>query len=187
LNDHGIDPGGRLAHPAIRRVRQALRERGSSAEVIALAETARTAEAAANALGVPLGAIVKSLVFTIDGASVMALIAGDRRCATRALPGALGMAGLVMRADADRVRQATGFAIGGVAPLGHPARLPTAIDDSLGRFETVYAAAGHPFAVFPTTMLELSLLTGGAVVKGISADGDGPGSPARSSDGRFLP
>ena len=157
-----------MAHPAVQRVRQALRRGGSAADVIELADTARTAEAAAQALGVPLGAIVKSLVFTIDGAPVMALIAGDRRCATKALPAALGMSGLVMRADADRVRQATGFAIGGVAPLGHPTRLPTAIDDSLGRFETVYAAAGHPFFVFPTTVLELSLLTGGAVVKEIS-------------------
>lgn len=154
----------------MQRVRQALHQAESAAEVIELADTARTAAAAAAALGVPLGAIVKSLVFTIDGTPVMALIAGDRRCASKALPRAFGMSGLVMRADADRVRQATGFAIGGVAPLGHPARLPTAIDDSLGRFETVYAAAGHPFFVFPTTMLELSLLTGGAVVKGISGD-----------------
>jgi prolyl-tRNA editing enzyme YbaK/EbsC (Cys-tRNA(Pro) deacylase) len=158
-------------HPAVERVRHALRQGGSTAEVIALAETARTAEAAALALEVPQGAIVKSLVFMIDGAPVMALVAGDRRCDTKALPGALGMSGLVMRADADRVRQATGFAIGGVAPLGHPAQLPTAIDDSLGRFETVYAAAGHPYYVFPTTMLELSLLTGGLVVKAISIDG----------------
>jgi prolyl-tRNA editing enzyme YbaK/EbsC (Cys-tRNA(Pro) deacylase) len=169
LSGHGSGQDGREAHPAVQRVRQALRQGGSAAEVIGLADTARTAAAAASALGVPLGAIVKSLVFTIDGAPVMALIAGDRRCETKALPGALGIVGLVMRADADRVRQATGFAIGGVAPLGHPARLPTAIDDSLGRFETVYAAAGHPFFVFPTTMLELSLLTGGAVVRGISA------------------
>ena len=166
----GSGPEGRQAHPAVQRVRQALRQKGSAAAVIELAETARTAVAAAAALGVPLGAIVKSLVFTIDGAPVMALIAGDRRCATKSLPGAFGMSGLVMRADADRVRQTTGFAIGGVAPLGHPVPLPTAIDDSLGRFETVYAAAGHPFFVFPTTMLELSLLTGGAVVKRISAE-----------------
>jgi len=157
--------------PAVERVRHALRQGGSAADVIALAETARTAEAAARALEVPQGAIVKSLVFMIDGAPVMALVAGDRRCDSKALPGALGMSGLVMRADADRVRQATGFAIGGVAPLGLPARLPTAIDDSLGRFETVYAAAGHPYYVFPTTMLELSLLTGGLVVKAISIDG----------------
>ncbi len=159
----------------MQRVRHALRQAGSAAEVIGLAETARTAVTAAAALGTPLGAIVKSLVFTIDGAAVMALIAGDRRCDTKALPAAFGMSGLVIRADADRVRQATGFAIGGVAPVGHPARLPTAIDDSLGRFETVYAAAGHPFFVFPTTMLELSLLTGGAVVKGISAGDDRAG------------
>lgn len=164
--------GSRHGHPAVERVRAALRRAGSGAEVIGLADTARTAAAAASALGVPLGAIVKSLVFTVDGAPVMALIAGDRRCATRALPGALGMRGLVNRADADRVRAATGFAIGGVAPVGHPVRLPTVIDDSLGRFETVYAAAGHPFFVFPTTVLELSLLTGGAVVRGISAADD---------------
>jgi len=158
----------RLAHPAVQRVQAALTAKGSRASVIALAETARSAADAARALGVEQGAIVKSLLFTIDGAPVMALVAGDRRCDTKALPGALGRRGLVLRADADRVREVTGFVIGGVAPLGHPRPLPTAIDDSLGRFETVYAAAGHPFCVFPTTVLELSLLTGGAVVRGIS-------------------
>jgi prolyl-tRNA editing enzyme YbaK/EbsC (Cys-tRNA(Pro) deacylase) len=158
----------RLAHPAVRRVQAALADQGSKAEVIELANTARTAEDAARALGVEVGAIVKSLVFTIEGAPVMALIAGDRRCDTKALPAALGRSGLVMRADAERVRAATGFVIGGVAPLGHPTPLPTVIDDSLGRFDVVYAAAGHPHCVFPTTVLELSLLTGGAVVKGLS-------------------
>ncbi|HSF23138.1 MAG TPA: YbaK/EbsC family protein [Blastocatellia bacterium] len=158
----------RLAHPAVRRVQEALREKGSRAEIIELETTARTAEDAARSLGVEVGAIVKSLVFTIDGEPVMALVAGDRRCDTRALGPAFGRSGLVLRADAERVREATGFVIGGVAPLGHPSPLPTAIDDSLGRFETVYAAAGHPHCIFPTTMLELSLLTGGAVTKGIS-------------------
>ncbi len=160
----------RLAHPAVRRVQAALAEKGSRAEVVELAATARSAKDAADALGVALGAIVKSLLFTIDGAPVMALIAGDRRCDTRALPGALGRRGLVLRADAERVREVTGFAIGGVAPVGLPRPLPTAIDATLGRFETVYAAAGHPFCVFPTTVLELSLLTGGAVVKDLSTD-----------------
>ncbi|NJO38634.1 MAG: YbaK/EbsC family protein, partial [Rhizobiales bacterium] len=75
---------------------------------------------------------------------------------------------LVMRPDAERVREVTGFAIGGVAPLGHPKPLATVIDDSLGRFDVIYAAAGHPCCVFPTTMFELSLLTGGAMAKGIS-------------------
>jgi prolyl-tRNA editing enzyme YbaK/EbsC (Cys-tRNA(Pro) deacylase) len=159
----------RLDHPAVQRVRAALRGKGSRAEVIELATTARTAEDAARSLGVEVGAIVKSLVFLIDGAPVMALVAGDRRCDTAALPAAFGRHGLVMRADADRVRDVTGFVIGGVAPVGHPDPLPSAIDDSLGRFETVYAAAGHPFCVFATTMFELSLLTGGPIVKGISA------------------
>jgi prolyl-tRNA editing enzyme YbaK/EbsC (Cys-tRNA(Pro) deacylase) len=158
----------RLDHPGVRRVQAALREKGSRAAIIELAATARSAPEAAAALGVELGAIVKSLLFTIDGAPVMALVAGDRRCDTRALPGAFGRSGLVLRADAARVREVTGYVIGGVPPLGHPRPLATAIDDSLGRFETVYAAAGHPHCVFPTTALELSLLTGGAVVKGIA-------------------
>jgi prolyl-tRNA editing enzyme YbaK/EbsC (Cys-tRNA(Pro) deacylase) len=158
----------RMQHAAVQRVRAALEAKGSAARLIELTETARTAQDAARALDVPVGAIVKSLVFLIDGLPVMALVAGDRRCDTRALPGAFAMSGLVIRADADRVLEATGFVIGGVAPLGHPTQLPTVIDDSLGRFDTVYAAAGHPFCVFPTSALELSLLTGGALVRGIS-------------------
>ena len=158
----------RLAHPGVRRVQAALAQKGSRAAVIELEHTARSAKDAADALGVNLGAIVKSLVFTIDGAPVIALVAGDRRCDVDALPGAFGRSGLVLRADADRVRDVTGFVIGGVPPLGHRRPLPTAIDDSLRRFEVVYAAAGHPHCVFPTTVLELSLLTGGAVVRGLS-------------------
>lgn len=160
----------KLEHPAVMRVQAALREKGSTAAVVELDDGVPTAEAAAAALGTELGAIVKSLVFTIDGDAVMALISGDRRCDTKALPQALGRSGLVMRPDADRVREATGFAIGGVAPIAHPKPLATVIDDGLGRFETVYAAAGHPSCVFPTTMLELSLLTGGAMARGISTD-----------------
>ena len=159
----------RLDHPGVRRVQAALREKGSHAGIILLQETARSAEDAARALGVEQGAIVKSLVFLIDGRPVMALVAGDRRCDTSALAAAFRRPGLVTRPDADRVREATGFSIGGVAPLAHPRPLPTVIDDSLGRFETIYAAAGHPFCVFPTTVLELSLLTGGSVVKALAA------------------
>ena len=160
----------KLEHPAVMRVQAVLREKGSAADIVELDDNVPTAEAAADALGTALGAIVKSLVFTIDGEAVMALISGDRRCDTRALPQAFGITGLVMRPDAERVREATGFAIGGVAPVGHPKPLATVIDDGLGRFETVYAAAGHPKCVFPTTMLELSLLTGGAMARGISTD-----------------
>lgn len=159
-----------LDHPSVQRVQTALEAKGSTARVIALAETARSAEDAARSIGTELGSIVKSLVFTIDGQPVMALIAGDRRCDVKALPGALGLAGKVARADADVVRAATGFAIGGVAPVGHGSALPMVIDASLGRFATVYAAAGHPHCVFPTTVEELARLTGGRVVEGIGTD-----------------
>ena len=152
-----------IAHPAVRRVQAALAEAGSQAQVIALAETARSAEDAAASIGTALGSIVKSLVFTVDGTAVMALVAGDRRCDAKALALALGRAGKVRRADADAVRAATGFSIGGVAPLAHETRLPVAIDASLGRFETVYAAAGHPHCVFATSLDELERLTGGTV------------------------
>ena len=152
-----------LAHPAVRRVQAALAAAGSDAQVIALASTARSAEDAANSIGTPLGSIVKSLVFTVGGAPVMALVAGNRRCDQKALGQALGREGRVRRADADAVRDATGFAIGGVAPVAHEAQLPVAIDASLGRFETVYAAAGHPHCVFATTLDELERLTGGTV------------------------
>ena len=160
-----VDP---LAHPAVRRVQAALAEAGSAARVIALSDTARSAEDAASSIGTPLGSIVKSLVFTIGGAPVMALVAGDRRCDTGALAGALGREGRVRRADADAVRAATGFAIGGVAPLAHETPLPVAIDASLGRFETAYAAAGHPHCVFATTIDELARLTGGTVTPEIA-------------------
>jgi prolyl-tRNA editing enzyme YbaK/EbsC (Cys-tRNA(Pro) deacylase) len=153
-----------LENASVRRVQAALEAAGSEARVVELADTARTARDAASALGVEVGAIVKSLVFAAGaGRPVMALVAGDRRCDAAALPALLGLEGRAKRADADLVREATGFAIGGVAPIGHPAPLPTAIDASLGRFATVYAAAGHPFCVFATTLDELARLTGGVV------------------------
>jgi len=158
-----------LQNASVRRVQDALKDAGSSAGVIALAETARTADDAAASIGCELGAIVKSLVFRVGGQAVMALVAGDRRCNTDALPAILGLDGKCKRADADLVRDATGFAIGGVAPIGHPASLPVAIDASLQRFDTVYAAAGHPHCVFATSPAELTALTAGIVDPRLSA------------------
>ena len=162
-----------LGNASVRRVQAALAAAGSRSQVLTLSETARTAQDAANAIGCELGAIVKSLVFRIDGqidgqiddCAVLALVAGDRRCDTKVLPEVLNMAGKCKRADADLVRLATGFAIGGVAPLGHPDPLAAALDSSLSRFDVLYAAAGHPHCVFPTTFDELLELT-----KGISSD-----------------
>ncbi len=162
---------GLLDRAAVRRVRAALAAAGSNAEVIALSTTARSASDAAASLGVSLGAIVKSLVFTAADGPVMALVAGDRRCDPAALVRALGLAGEVGRADADLVRAATGFSIGGVPPLGHARPVPTAIDASLARFSTVYAAAGHPHCVFATTAGELARVTGAPLVEGLGVSG----------------
>ncbi len=159
-----------IERPAVRRVRDALAAAGSEARVIELAGTARSAEDAARGVGAPLGAIVKSLVFMVGGRPAMALVAGDRRCDTRALAAALGLDGKPGRADADTVREATGYTIGGVPPFAHATRLPTAIDASLARFATLYAAAGHPHCVFATTTDELVRLTGAPLVEGLGVE-----------------
>ena len=157
-----------LENSSVKRVRAALAELGAQAEVIELSGTARSAQDAADSIGTELGSIVKSLVFAASGQPVVALIAGDRRCATKALPAVLGLEGRFTQADADLVREATGFAIGGVAPVAHEQRLPIAIDASLARFETVYAAAGHPYCVFATSLAELARITGGTIASDIA-------------------
>lgn len=151
--------GGLLARAAVRRVQQALAAAGSDARVIALADTARTAADAAKALGVPVGAIVKSLLFRSGDRAVLALVAGDRNADTAAIARALGLTQPVVRADADFVKAKTGQSIGGVAPVGHAERILTVIDESLGRFPTVWAAGGHPHCVFEITPAELSRVT----------------------------
>jgi prolyl-tRNA editing enzyme YbaK/EbsC (Cys-tRNA(Pro) deacylase) len=142
-----------------RRVQAALHELGLDAEVVELADSTRTAPEAAAAVGCELGAIVKSLVFR--GASsrepVLVLVSGDRRADEAALARALGEP--VERADADWVREVTGYAIGGVPPVGHPAPVRTLMDDGLGRFDVVWAAAGTPRTVFPISPSELARVT----------------------------
>ena len=153
------------------RVRAWLADASSPAEVIELNETARSAQDAADSIDTELGSIVKSLVFAVAGKPVMALVAGDRQCDTKALAVALGLDGKVKRADADLVREATGFAIGGVPPVAHETKLPIVIDASLARFETVYAAAGHPYCVFATSVAELARITGAEIKEGIGTAG----------------
>ena len=126
-------------HPTAARVEERLRGRGLEIEVRMLPDSARTAVAAAAALGCDVGQIVKSLVFTRDGEPVVVLCAGDRRVGSE-----LGL----HQASADEVRAATGFAIGGIPPLGHDRPLATLIDASLRRYATVWCAAGTPHAVF---------------------------------------
>ena len=160
-----------LDHPSVMRVRAWLSDASSPAEVIEMNETARSAQDAADSIDTELGSIVKSLVFAVAGKPVMALVAGDRQCDTKALAVALGLDGKVKRADAELVREATGFAIGGVPPVAHETKLPIVIDASLARFETVYAAAGHPYCVFATSVAELARITGAEIKEGIGTAG----------------
>ncbi len=127
-------------HPTAARLAERLRQRGLEIEVTTLSDSARTAALAAAALGVEVGQIVKSLVFLQGDSPVLVLCAGDRRVDAARL-------GLTP-APADRVRAVTGFSIGGVPPLGHDAQLQTTIDESLRRFDVVWAAAGTPHDVF---------------------------------------
>jgi prolyl-tRNA editing enzyme YbaK/EbsC (Cys-tRNA(Pro) deacylase) len=147
-------------HRNVERVAAALRATGHHDDVRELSDSARTAAAAAAALGVDVGAIVNSLIFLLDGEPVLLLVSGAHRIDTVALGSLLG--GTLTRADADSVRAATGQPIGGVAPVGHPRPLRTLVDESLSGHAVVWAAAGHPHAVFPTTFSELVRITGGA-------------------------
>ncbi|HEX3898580.1 MAG TPA: YbaK/EbsC family protein [Mycobacteriales bacterium] len=150
-------------HANAERVAAALRAaeaNGAADRIQELADSARTAVEAADALGVPVGAIVKSLVFAADGQPILVLASGDHQVDTAKVATVLGV-GTVKRADADLVREATGFPIGGVAPVGHPAPLATVVDEHLGDFEIVWAAAGTPHAVFPTSYDELVRVSGG--------------------------
>lgn len=154
-------------HANAERVAAALRAADATAAadgVQELSDSARTAAEAAAALGVPVGAIVKSLVFTADGAPVLVLASGDYQVDTAKVAAVLRVTA-VKRADVDLVREATGFPIGGVAPVGHPSPLTTVVDQHLGDFEVVWAAAGTPHAVFPTGYSELVRISGG-----VSAD-----------------
>ena len=152
-----------LDNESVQRVRNALADAGIETQVTALAATARSAQDAANAIGTELGSIVKSLVFLVGEQPVMVLVSGDRLCNEGNLRGLLNLDGRVRRADANTVRTVTGFAIGGVAPVGLARKLPMIIDADLQRFETVYAAAGHPHCVFATTVIDLATATGGTI------------------------
>jgi prolyl-tRNA editing enzyme YbaK/EbsC (Cys-tRNA(Pro) deacylase) len=148
-------------HPSTEKVAQALRDGGASGQVRQLADSTRTAQEAAAALGVAVGAIVKTLVFTADGDPVLVLASGDHQVDTAKIAAAIGAA-RVARADAETVRAATGYPIGGVAPLAHPQPLRTLVDTHLAGYDVLWAAAGTPHAVFPTSYAELVRLTMGS-------------------------
>lgn len=141
-------------------VARALAAAGVTGEIVVLPDSARTAAEAAAALGCEVGAIANSLVFQCDGAPLLVMTSGAHRVDTSYLAAELGT-GAITRAGADEVRAATGQAIGGVAPTGHPAPLRTVVDTALERYEVLWAAAGHPHTVVPLTYGELLRVTGG--------------------------
>jgi len=155
-------------HPAVARVRAALETAGSPADVVWLDEAAGTAALAADALGIEVGAIANSLVFLLDGEPLLVLTSGAHRVDTAWLGEQLG--GRITRADADRVKDATGQVIGGVAPVGHPAPIRTVVDVALAMHPEVWAAAGHAHTVYRTTFDELVRVTGGTPSEVVPGD-----------------
>ena len=147
--------------PAAQKVQAALAACGLAREVIELDVHARTSQQAADALGVTVGQIAKSLGFIVNGAPIMVIAAGDNRVDEGKVSALAG--GKIRRADPDQVKQATGYSIGGVPPVAHASRLPIWIDRDLGRHAVFYAAAGLPECVFPLTLDELVRASGGTV------------------------
>jgi prolyl-tRNA editing enzyme YbaK/EbsC (Cys-tRNA(Pro) deacylase) len=155
---------GTLAnHPAVERVRMALAAAGVETRIVSLSAAARTARAAAEQIGCEVAQIANSLVFRCDpsGAPLLVMASGARRVDLGRVGAIVGEA--IGKADADFVRAATGFAIGGVAPVGHVAPVRTLVDRTLLGFAEIWAAAGHPHTVFRLTPDELVRITGGAI------------------------
>jgi len=156
---------GKKPSGSVQRVREALAARGLDGEVKELASSTRTAQEAAAAVGCQVGQIVKSLVFRLTATDrpLLVLVSGTNRASEARLSALAGEP--VARADADFVRDRTGFAIGGVPPLGHATPLPTLIDRDLMTFPVVWAAAGSPHAVFAVTPADLQRITAGQVAE----------------------
>lgn len=151
--------------PSAQKVQDALRAAGFANEVVELPDSARTAAEAAAAVGCEVGQIVKSLLFQArpSGRPVLVAASGSHRVDERAVAAVLGES--IGRATPEFVREQTGYAIGGVPPVGHARPVVTVVDEALLQYPRVWAAAGHPHAVFALTPDELVRMTGGTVAK----------------------
>ena len=149
-----------LQNPSVQRVSARLKELGVSGEVHMLSDSARTAQEAADALGILVGQVASSIVFKLDDESPLLVItSGRHRVDTKLVAEKLGVAKL-HRVDADYVKEKSGFSIGGVSPVGWVSQATILIDEALNDYEVVWAAAGHPHSVYPTTFAELLECTG---------------------------
>ena len=162
---------------ATRKVKAALLQEGLADRLTKLDDTARSAEDAAAALGVAVEAIVKTLIFEFTASEgpfkgqcfpIAALISGDRQCDTSAVAKIMEMPGKVSRPDAQRVKEITGYSIGGVSPVALHDDVIVLIDTALSRSDVVWAAAGHTHYVFGVSFAELQRLTSGRVTGEIS-------------------
>ncbi|MGB4870628.1 MAG: YbaK/EbsC family protein [Candidatus Promineifilaceae bacterium] len=152
-------------HPSAQKVADAAQALGLDIEIVEFAQTTRSAQEAADAIGCDVAQIVKSLCFVVNGRATICLVSGANQLDERKLA-ALACVGRkqISRAEAEMVKAATGFTIGGVPPFGHVTSLPVYIDEDLKRFEVVWAAAGTPFAVFAIRPEALERVAGGTAV-----------------------
>src|SRR3954447_24618595 len=151
-------------HPSVIRFREAHTALGGTGEIVILPDSVHTAALAAEALGCEVGAIANSLLFDAGGTAVLILTSGSHRVNTRATAERIGVPALE-RAAPEFVREHTGQVIGGVSPIAHPAPVPTWLDSKLQQYDVVWAAAGHPAAVFSTTYEELARITGAPTIE----------------------
>jgi prolyl-tRNA editing enzyme YbaK/EbsC (Cys-tRNA(Pro) deacylase) len=150
---------GVLEKAAVKRVITALQENGCAGEIKVLSDSARTAAEAAAALGIEVGQIASSLIFKLpDGSPLLIITSGRHRVDTDLVASNLGIEQLG-RVDADYVKEQSGFSIGGVAPIGWVSPATILIDEALNDYDVVWAAAGHPHAVYPTSFAELLAIT----------------------------
>lgn len=151
--------------PSAQKIQDLLTSLGYGYRVVEHAESTRTAQEAADRAGCELGQIVKSLIFRgrTSGKPILVLTSGPNRVNEKQISEYAGEA--IGKADADFVRTVTGFAIGGVPPIGHAQRMETYLDEDFFKYETIWAAAGTPNAIFELKTGDLQLITGGNVVK----------------------
>ena len=144
----------------VKRVEKFLKKFDQSLEVIILKDSAKTAQDAARALECNVGAIVKSLLFRVNDSFILCLVAGDKRCSLSKLKKIKDKKNISM-ASPEEVKSQTGYTIGGVSPIGHLEKIEILIDNSLERFNQLFAAAGHPNCIFKISFSDIQKITNG--------------------------
>ena len=148
----------------VKRVERFLKNFDPKKKVVVLDNSARTALEAASSLGCEIGAIVKSLLFRTENSFTLCLVAGDKKASLNKIKKTLNIKDALM-ASADDVKNITGYTIGGVSPIGHINKVNILIDNSLERFTSLFAAAGHPNCVFEINFTDLQKITNGSIME----------------------